>query len=86
MINNKKILASEIIKKLSENGIGCRPFFYPMHLQPIFLKMGIFKNEKYPIAEMISKQGLYLPSGLGLDLKDIPYIVSVLEKVLNEKL
>ena len=29
LIKNKKILASQMIKKLNSLGIGCRPFFCP---------------------------------------------------------
>ncbi len=29
-----------------------------------FIKMGFLKDEHYPVAERIARQGLYLPSGL----------------------
>ncbi|HMG16671.1 MAG TPA: DegT/DnrJ/EryC1/StrS family aminotransferase, partial [Saprospiraceae bacterium] len=40
--------AEFIMKKLNMLGIGTRPFFYPMHLQPVFNKMGWYLDEKYP--------------------------------------
>ena len=51
---------------LKGKGVETRPFFLGMHEQPVFLKIGLFQNEKYPVAEHISRQGLYLPSGLTL--------------------
>ena len=46
--NNIKINAKFLIKTLRKKGIECRPFFYPMHLQPVYKKMKIFNNLKYP--------------------------------------
>ena len=30
--------AVTVVKELEKMGIGCRTFFYPMHLQPVFQK------------------------------------------------
>ena len=51
--------------------IGTRPFFYPMHCQPIFKEMGIFENKIFPISENLYKKGFYLPSGINLNEEDI---------------
>jgi perosamine synthetase len=53
------------MNKLAAQGIGTRPFFYPMHLQPT-LHNGSQTKGKFPISEMIACYGLYLPSGLTL--------------------
>ena len=57
---------SEFARRLLAEGIETRPFFLGMHEQPVFTDMGLFKGEKYPVAERIARQGLYLPSGLTL--------------------
>ena len=54
------------MKKLTEQGIGVRPFFYCLHKQPVFKKMGLFKDDEFPVAEFLSKKGFYIPSGLGI--------------------
>ena len=59
-------LANATVKKLNENNIGTRPFFWCMHEQPVFQQMGLFKNESYPVAEKLARKGFYIPSGLGL--------------------
>lgn len=69
----------EIIKYLSEQKVGTRPFFWCMHEQPVFQKMGLFKNEKYPVAENLARNGFYLPSGLGLSIEDRELIVEILK-------
>lgn len=67
--------------KLNAAGIGTRPFFWCMHEQPIFKEMGLFINEKYPVAEKLARNGFYLPSGLGLLIQDVykicNYMVSI---------
>lgn len=80
--------ARDAMERLASQGIGCRPFFYPMHLQPVFQKMGLFTDEKYPVAEWIAEKGFYIPSGLSLTEEQMQYIaenVIELDKQLNEK-
>ncbi|MBF0299957.1 MAG: DegT/DnrJ/EryC1/StrS family aminotransferase, partial [Oligoflexia bacterium] len=78
------ITADIVMKKLSERKIGTRPFFYPMHLQPVFKKMGLFLNEKYPVSEMLSSRGFYIPSGLALTEEQMKRVVTNLKEVLDE--
>ena len=43
--------AKNVIKKLSDKGVGSRPFFYPMHQQPVLRSMGLFEGETHPVSE-----------------------------------
>lgn len=61
---------------LDSKSIGTRPFFWCMHEQPVFKKMGLFKNENYPVAEYLSRHGFYLPSGLGISNNDIEEVAN----------
>lgn len=56
----------EAMRRLAAEGIGTRPFFWPMHEQPVFRKRGLFANAHCPVAERLARRGFYLPSGLGL--------------------
>jgi perosamine synthetase len=58
--------ADEAMKHLAGAGIGTRPFFWPMHQQPIFQRMGLFEHESYPAAEKMARRGFYIPSGMAL--------------------
>lgn len=58
--------AEEAMKRLAAHGVATRPFFWPMHEQPVFRKMGLFGEEHFPIAERLARRGFYLPSGVGL--------------------
>lgn len=75
--NEQKL--QEIINKLTSFKIGTRPFFWCMHEQPVFKKMGLFINEKYPNAEYLARCGFYLPSGLGLQSEEIEFVIEKLK-------
>ena len=74
-------LASKMVNKLSEHQIGTRPFFWCMHEQPVFNKMRLFKNETYPIAEKLARNGFYIPSGLGLKEKEIGMVIKLIIEI-----
>lgn len=78
------ITAETAMKKLSEAGIGTRPFFYPMHKQPVFLNNGTVKDESLPVSEMLSEMGFYLPSGLALSDEDVQRSANALRKILGQ--
>lgn len=73
----------EVMKKLYERGIGTRPFFYPMHQQPVFKKMGLFVNEDYPNAAKLYERGFYIPSGLALTEAQIQEVSKVMHEVIQ---
>lgn len=75
--------AAEAIKRLAEKGIGCRPFFYPIHQQPVFKKLGMFNGESYPVAERLGARGFYVPSGLTVDKGQREYIAAQVKKILK---
>ncbi len=75
--------AEEAMRRLAENGIGCRPFFYPMHQQPVLQRMGLFEGESYPVAERMSRQGFYIPSGMALTDEQIRRVAEMVKKVIS---
>ena len=72
-----------VMEELAKRGVGTRPFFYPMHLQPVFLKSGLFKNLKLENSEKLYKKGFYLPSGLALTKEQIEYSAEQLSQIIN---
>jgi perosamine synthetase len=83
VVDEKLGTAKTIMDRLSQYQIGTRPFFWPMHKQPVFQKMGLFGGQTCPVAERIAEQGFYLPSGLGLTDEQIVYVADCLKKVLR---
>ena len=77
--------AKSFAKKLANEGIVTRPFFYPLHLQPLLKKYVIKSSGKYPVAEKIASQGLYLPSGLGLKNAQIKKVCKVIKAIIKKQ-
>jgi len=75
--------ATEAMRQLGRGGIGTRPFFWPIHEQPVFLRMGLFENESCPVAERIARRGFYIPSGLALRDDQIERIANAIVKLLE---
>ena len=45
--------------------------------------MGLFIGEHYPVAELIARQGLYLPSGMTLTESQVDQVCAAVERVLG---
>lgn len=80
--DNLSLDAGDIMRRLAEKKIGTRPFFWPMHEQPVFERMGLFAGESYPVAERIARRGFYVPSGLALIDDQIEKVVSAIRNIL----
>ena len=85
VIKNRKQKAEKIIKKLNEKGIQTRPFFWSLHQQPIYKKYKYYKKHNLPNSEFLSKNGFYLPSGLGLKEHQIKSVCAQLKKIFPKK-
>ena len=79
---NSKINSKNVQKELLKRNIQTRPFFWPMHKQDIFKKEGLFKGIKLKNSEFISKNGFYLPSGIGLKNQELKFIIKSLNSIL----
>ena len=75
--------AIEAMKRLGKEGVGCRPFFYPMHSQPVLKRMGLFAGETYPVAERLGERGFYIPSGMALTEAQMAAVIDKVRKVLG---
>jgi len=77
------IEATEVMRRLGEKRIGTRPFFCPMHRQPVLQRMGLFEGERHPVAERLYERGFYVPSGLALTDAQMDEVASALREVLG---
>lgn len=73
-----------LMQRLGARGIGTRPFFWAMHEQPVFRKMGLFDGESHPVSERIARRGFYIPSGLALTEAQIDDVAATVREVMNE--
>lgn len=78
--------ALEAMRRLAEVGIGCRPFFCPMHQQPVLQRLGLFEGERYPVAERLYRQGFYLPSSVALTEAQLQRVSDAVRRLLGGSL
>jgi perosamine synthetase len=74
--------AEEAMRRLGAVGIATRPFFWPMHDQPVLRRMGLFADVACPVAERISRRGFYVPSGVALEREQVVSVSQALRQVL----
>lgn len=75
--------AKQFGERLAELNIQTRPFFIGMHEQPALNAMGLFPDEHYPVSERLSRQGLYLPTGLSISELDLEYVITSVRTLLG---
>lgn len=79
----KDLNTNQLAEHLYKNGIETRNFVIPLHKQPAFLKLGLFKKEKYPVAEKLSQQGISLPLGPSITKGEIEFICQSIDNAIS---
>jgi perosamine synthetase len=51
----------EIMHTLSKEGVGCRPYFTPIHLQPFYKEQFGFQEGDFPVTERVANGTLAIP-------------------------
>ena len=75
--------AKQLAIQLVNQGVQTRPFFLGIHQQPVFRKMGLFKDVSLAVTERIAYQGLYLPSGQAISDEQIAYVIEKLRLIFD---
>lgn len=81
--NDIPVSNDEFVHIMQQRGVGCRTFFWCIHEQPVYMRQGMFLNEKYPNAELLARRGLYIPSGVALTEVDMNFVVETLKEVVE---
>jgi perosamine synthetase len=68
----------ELVRRLELEGIETRPFFYPIHTQPIYAEQ--YRWESFPVADELSRKGINLPSGNNLTADEVKYVCECIKK------
>ena len=74
--------ASNIQRILTESGVGTRPFFWPLHEQPVLKSFGLSQQPALPIASDLGRSGFYVPNGLGMNDEDVDYVIDTVRRIL----
>jgi perosamine synthetase len=66
---------AELMRLLQAKGIGSRPFFVPMHQQPIYNT-----GQTLPVAEGLYQRGISLPSAASITDDEIKYVCRIIRQ------
>jgi perosamine synthetase len=75
--------AEEFAVALNAEGVGTRPFFWPIHRQPLYMEKGMFEDVSHPVAESLTVHGLYLPSSVGLPDSQIDEVAAKVRHLIE---
>lgn len=86
LVLDKNIESSnrDVVKMLSDEGIGCRTFFWCMHEQPVYHDMEWHTDEHFEGAEYLARKGFYIPSGMALTLEQQDIVIEKVKKVMEQ--
>ncbi len=71
-----------IFKKIQSKGIGINLHYLPVHLHPLFRKLG-FKSGDFPNSEKYSSCAISIPIYFGIKIKDQEKIIKIIKNVLR---
>ena len=71
---------NKVIKYLNKEGVQCKPYFTPIHLQPFYRKMFGYKEGDFPITEDVSRRTIALPFFNNLQEEQVEYVVEKMKE------
>jgi perosamine synthetase len=83
LVKGRANTRDQIQAALADVGVGTRPFFWPLHLQPVLKSFGLGVQPSLPVAENLGSNGFYIPNGLGMSSSDTEYVIEQVRKILQ---
>ena len=80
---DKDVDRKGVMEYLQQNGVGCRPYFTPIHIQPYMIEKFNYEEEDYPITADIGRRSIALPFYNDLKFEEIDYVVEKIKEALE---
>lgn len=81
----QQAVRDRVMARFQEAGIGCRPYFTPIHLQPFYRSEFGYKEGDFPVTELAGRTSVAIPFHNRITADDIDYVADVLERALAER-
>jgi perosamine synthetase len=81
----KRIRRDRVIEGLTAKGIGCRPYFPPIHLQPLYSRY-VNPDHDLAVTEQIAYRTLALPFFNSLKAEEVEQVCGVLKRAIQASL
>ncbi|MGZ8527537.1 MAG: DegT/DnrJ/EryC1/StrS family aminotransferase [Candidatus Limnocylindrales bacterium] len=73
-----------MIEALDARGVPARPYFSPLHLQPVYQELG-HKAGDFPVTERVAASTIALPFSAVLSDDDVAYVAEVLIDIVESR-
>lgn len=74
-----------VMEYLKQNGVACRPYFTPIHIQPYIKEMFGYEEEDFPNTAKAGRSCIALPFYNDLGKEEVEYVADTLEKAIRIK-
>jgi perosamine synthetase len=74
---------NRVMERIGEAGVASRPYFSPLHLQPLYQKAFGFRMGDFPVTERVAASTLALPFAPVLSDEDVAYVAEVLSDAVE---
>lgn len=71
-----------VVRALEEEGVSCRGYFSPIHLQPYVRERCGTREGELPITESVARRTIALPFHNNLRLEEVEFVVDALERAV----
>ncbi|NLS44914.1 MAG: DegT/DnrJ/EryC1/StrS family aminotransferase [Firmicutes bacterium] len=75
-----------VMTRLGEAGIGCRPYFTPIHLQPFYEEKLGLREGMFPITEHAGRTSIAIPFHNHITEDEVEYVAEALEEALADSI
>jgi perosamine synthetase len=74
---------NRIIDELASKGVQSRPYFVPLHLQPLYQEIFGLRPGMFPVTERVAASTLALPWSPQMTDDDVGYVAQALEAIVD---
>ncbi len=82
-VNSKS--RNRMMDYMISKGIGVRPYFTPIHMQPFYKKEFNYSNGDFPICEKVSSETIAIPFYTDIKRKEQDYVLKTIGDFINAK-
>jgi perosamine synthetase len=72
-----------VMEYLIQHGVGCRPYFTPIHLQPFYRRVYGYEPGDLPVTEDLGRRSIALPFHNNLTEEEIAYVTATLQTAIE---
>jgi len=74
---------NRVMNFMKVKGIDCRPYFKPIHLQPLYRDLFDYREGDFPVCEREANTTLALPFFSNMSIKEIDYVIEMLQQAIK---